>query len=107
VNWTVYNTSNSGLPKNWISSIAIDGKGDKWIGTDGGGLVKFDGVRWTVYNTYNSKLPSNHVRAIAIDEQTCGLEQYYQDILMLVVELQDGVRWTVYNTSNSSLLLMQ
>ncbi len=33
VNWTVYNTSNSGLPDNWVYAIAIDGQGNKWIGT--------------------------------------------------------------------------
>jgi hypothetical protein len=26
VNWTVYNTSNSGLPSNDVSAIAIDGQ---------------------------------------------------------------------------------
>jgi ligand-binding sensor domain-containing protein len=44
VNWTVYNTSNSGLPGNSVNAIAIDGQGNKWIGTYGGGLAKFDGV---------------------------------------------------------------
>jgi len=29
--WTEYNTSNSGLPGNWVFSIAIDGSGNKWI----------------------------------------------------------------------------
>jgi ligand-binding sensor domain-containing protein len=56
VNWTVYNTSNSGLPYNYVFAIAIDGQGNKWIGTNGGGLAKFDGVNWTVYNTSNSGL---------------------------------------------------
>jgi hypothetical protein len=27
VNWTVYKTSNSGLPGDWIWAIAIDGQG--------------------------------------------------------------------------------
>jgi len=40
-NWTVYNTSNSGLPDNDIRSIAIDGSGNKWIGTSYGGLAVF------------------------------------------------------------------
>jgi len=35
-NWTTYNTSNSGLPGDWVNSVAIDGNGTKWIGTDGG-----------------------------------------------------------------------
>ena len=31
-NWTVYNTSNSGLPSNYIYSMAIDANAKKWIG---------------------------------------------------------------------------
>ena len=46
--WVVYNTSNSGLPDNFVRSIAVDPQGNKWIGTYGGGLAKFDGVNWTV-----------------------------------------------------------
>ena len=59
--------SNSGLPDNNVSSIAIDGSGNKWIGTWGGDLAKFDDTNWTVYNTSNSGLPNNHVSSIAID----------------------------------------
>ena len=66
-NWTVYNTSNSGLPNNYVCSLAIDGSGNKWIGTNGG-LAKFDGTNWTVYNTSNSGLPDNSVHSITIDE---------------------------------------
>jgi hypothetical protein len=65
-NWTVYNTSNSGLPDNKVRSITIDGSGNKWIGT-GGGLAKFDGTNWTVYNTSNSGLPHNIVNSLVID----------------------------------------
>jgi ligand-binding sensor domain-containing protein len=95
VNWTVYNTSNSGLPNKYITAIAIDSLGNKWIGT-GGGLVKFDRFRMTVYNTSNSGLPDNSVSAIAIDGQgnkwigtRGGLAKF------------DGANWTVYNRSNS------
>ena len=35
-NWTVYNTSNSGLSDNYVLSLAIDENGNKWIGTRGG-----------------------------------------------------------------------
>ncbi|CUS97619.1 T9SS type A sorting domain-containing protein, partial [Candidatus Kryptobacter tengchongensis] len=43
VNWTVYNTSNSGLPNDWVHAIAIDGQGNKWIGTSGGLAVYREG----------------------------------------------------------------
>jgi sugar lactone lactonase YvrE len=59
VKWTVYNTENSGLPFHYVNAIAIDGQGNKWIGTWGGGLAKFDGVTWTVFALSNSGLPSN------------------------------------------------
>jgi ligand-binding sensor domain-containing protein len=68
-NWTVYNTSSSGLPYNNVNAIVVDEQGNKWIGTSIGGLAKFDGVNWTVYNTSNSGLPSNFVYTIAIDGQ--------------------------------------
>ena len=57
---TFYNNSNSGLPGNYVLSLAIDGSGNMWIGTWKGGLAKFDGTNWTVYNTSNSSLPNNH-----------------------------------------------
>jgi ligand-binding sensor domain-containing protein len=69
VNWTVYNTSNSGLPFDNVSVIMIDKDGNKWIGTDGGGLVKFDGGNWIVYNESNSGLPDNWVLTISIDKE--------------------------------------
>ena len=65
--WTVYNTSNSGLPINSITCIAIDDSDNKWIGTCEG-MVKFDGLVWTVYNTSNSGLPSNWIYRMTIDE---------------------------------------
>ncbi|NPV12617.1 MAG: hypothetical protein HPY57_12595, partial [Ignavibacteria bacterium] len=97
-NMTFY-TKASGLPNNNVRAIAIDGQGNKWIGTDGGGVAKFDGVNWTVYKTGNSGLPDNRVREIAIDGQGnkwigtegVGLAKF------------DGVNWTVYKRSNSGL----
>jgi ligand-binding sensor domain-containing protein len=60
--WIIYNTSNSGLPSDYVNAIAIDRQGNKWIATSDGWIAKFDGVNWTVYN---SGLPSNYVWAIA------------------------------------------
>jgi hypothetical protein len=97
--WIVYNTSNSGLPSDDVRAIAIDGQGNKWIGTYGGGLAKFDGVNWTVYNTSNSGLPDNDVYAIAID----GEENKWIGTWGGGLAKFDGVNWTVYNTSNSGL----
>ncbi len=46
---TYYNKGNSGLPENWVWSIAVDSSGNKWIGTGHEGLAKYDDTNWTVY----------------------------------------------------------
>jgi ligand-binding sensor domain-containing protein len=102
--WTVYNTSNSGLPYNGITVLDFDSQGNVWIGTGkwfvlgGGGLAKYDGENWTVFNTANSPLPHNDHFGLAIDPQgnvwsgtEGGLAKF------------DGTNWTVYKTSNSGL----
>ena len=64
---TFYNRSNSGLPDNRVIALAVDSAGNKWIGTFGGGLAKFNGTDWEVYNTQNSGLPHDRILDIAID----------------------------------------
>jgi sugar lactone lactonase YvrE len=102
--WTIYNTSNSGMPYNGATMLAFGEKGSVWVGTgrwfslEGGGLAKFDGESWVVYNTANSPLPNNDHFGLAVDPQgnvwagtEGGLAKF------------DGTNWTVYNTSNSGL----
>lgn len=49
--WTTYRYANSGLPSNYIYSIAIDRNGNKWIGTSQGVAVfKEGGVKFTTTN---------------------------------------------------------
>lgn len=51
-NWTIFNTSNSGIRDNYVPCIAID-KDDKiWVGSSSGysGLSVFDGTFWTYHN---------------------------------------------------------
>ena len=92
-----YNHANSGLPSNYVTAIAIDASGNKWIGTYGG-LAVFDGTNWTVYDAYHSGLPDNEVWAIAIDDlgnkwigTGDGLAEF------------DGSNWTVYDAYHSGL----
>lgn len=37
--------------EDYIFSILVDEQGEKWIGTWGGGVARFDGSRWTNYTT--------------------------------------------------------
>jgi ligand-binding sensor domain-containing protein len=96
--WTTYNTSNSGLPNNFVLSIAIDAQGNKWFAT-GSGLSRFDGSNWTTYNTSNSGLANNDVWYVTIDAlNTKWLGTYGGGVNSF-----DGTSWTTYNTSNSGL----
>jgi hypothetical protein len=75
--WNIYDTTNSPLPSNYISSVCIDSSGNIWIGTwptvnestleETGGLVKFDGTNWTVYDLDNSDLPSLWISHVETD----------------------------------------
>ena len=106
-NWKTYNTANSGIPFNIVTSTVDDAQGNRWVGMApywsgstnvGGGLAKFDGTKWTVYNTSNSGLPNDYITSIAIDYlgnkwigTGGGLSRF------------DGTNWTVYNIANSGL----
>ena len=100
-NWTVYNTSNSGLPDNFISSLAMDASGNLWIGTHLSGLVKFDGANWTVYNTSNSGLPYNTISSIAIDGPEniwIGSSKYVSAYVEGRLTKFDGIHWSTDST---------
>ncbi len=50
----IYTTRNTqgGLLSNGIYSLKVDGQGNKWIGTYGGGLTKYDGRQWLTFTPY-------------------------------------------------------
>lgn len=58
-----------GLPQSQIHAMAQDYKGYLWLGTQGGGLAKFDGERFEVYNESNG-LSSNYINALLTSGDT-------------------------------------
>ena len=50
-------STSSGLLSNGIYMIHIDQRGDKWIGTYGGGLMRYDGQSWTAYTPFGFGSP--------------------------------------------------
>jgi ligand-binding sensor domain-containing protein len=94
--WTTYDTS-MGLAGIFVSSIAIDSQGNKWIGTYGSGISKFDGAIWTTYTT-NSGLVSNRVISVAIDKQG---NKWFGTEGSGVSKFNDTT-WTTYTTSSGS-----
>lgn len=53
---------------NYVISSAIDAKGDKWFGTWGGGLSRFDGKTFKNYTTEDG-LPGNIINALEMDSK--------------------------------------
>ncbi|PKN72907.1 MAG: hypothetical protein CVU50_05105 [Candidatus Cloacimonetes bacterium HGW-Cloacimonetes-3] len=95
---TNYNFGNSGLQSNYITCIAIDNQGVKWIGT-GLGLYRFEGTNWTWYNTANSGLPENWITCLDIDTQGRKWIGTYSFGLVCF----DNVNWAIYNTNTSGI----
>ncbi len=64
--WTVYNTTNSGLPDNWLIEVLTDKYG-KWVGTQGSGLAYYNDTNWAVFKPSNSPLPGYGVFGLGLD----------------------------------------
>ena len=65
--FTVFNMEN-GLRQSQVYALCEDHKGYLWVGTQGGGVGRFDGVRIEHF-TISEGLPSNFVNAIYEDSQ--------------------------------------
>jgi ligand-binding sensor domain-containing protein len=91
--WTLFDTSNSGLPSNDVFDITTAADGTLWLATNAG-LVSYDGQQWTVTNTANSDLPSDRLRKLAFDH-TGGLYAGYLPSAAghVTAVLRDG-QWT-------------
>lgn len=92
--WTVPNLSNA---YDQVQSIAVEGNGDGWIGTNEG-VVRTDGTNWTAYDSRNSGLPYYDISSIAIDKNGDKWIGTYGGFAKF-----DGTTWTAYTTSNSGL----
>ena len=96
--WLDYKMSDSGIQSDLLSSIVIDHKGIKWIGSFDNGLISFDDRTFTNFNTSNSAIPDNQINCISVDAQnniwvgtTYGIGVY------------NGSSWKVYDRYNSGL----
>lgn len=67
--WVSYKVTNSPITSNFISSIVIDNKNVKWVGTLDKGLCRFDGKNWQTFNHDNSPLIYNFINCLAIDSK--------------------------------------
>lgn len=95
VNWTVYGAAN-GLPNLNINEVAVGRNDTIWVGTNGGGLVKFFNGNSEVYTKSNSGLTNDFISSIVVDRfgivwvaNSSGLNSF------------NGSTWTNYTIANS------
>lgn len=97
--WVVYDMDNSPLPSVTVKSLASDGSGGLWVGTDWG-LCHLDGVdEWTIYQEGTSPLVENDVRCLALD----GSGRLWIGTVSMGLQVKDGENWTTYTPMNSEL----
>ncbi|VXB27790.1 conserved hypothetical protein [Flavobacterium sp. 9AF] len=96
--YTIYNTSNSGIGSNYIGDIKTDNNGLLWISSYSG-VSTFDGSTWTSYNTTNSDIASNAIIETEID----NLGRKWMASQNNGIILLDGTTWTNYTSTNSGL----
>jgi len=99
-----YNRINSPLPESWISDVAVDGNGIKWITTwIKGTLLRFDDNQWIIYDEYNSPLPGNGCSLTNVEIGNNNDIWLSTACINTGLIKFDGVNWMVYQTSNSGI----
>jgi ligand-binding sensor domain-containing protein len=63
--WKTFDQLNATLPEKKIMAIEIDQRGNKWFGTWGKGIVRFDGTNATIWNTNGLQ----YVTGITVDSK--------------------------------------
>ncbi|MEO6325384.1 MAG: diguanylate cyclase [Thermoanaerobaculia bacterium] len=59
-------TARDGLPQAQVTAICQDPQGHLWVGTESGGLGRYDGHRWDVFDA-STGLPASQVSTLALD----------------------------------------
>lgn len=97
-NWIILNTTNSGIPTNYIRNIEIDPINDtKWFSTNIG-AVKYDGTNWITYDTTNSQIPHNNIAVIKSRNDTVWIGTTFKGLARFCNNI-----WTKYNIQNSNI----
>jgi ligand-binding sensor domain-containing protein len=86
--WMYYNTDDSPIVTDNLNCIAMDDNYNKlWIGTQGYGLVIYDGIKWLNYRALGGNtIPNDSVLSIAASEDnqiwagtSSGIADYFAD----------------------------
>jgi ligand-binding sensor domain-containing protein len=106
INWTVFNSSNSGLTSDYVTDIDKDSQGNLWLATTQG-LVKYNGTVFTIYTESNSGLHGDLVSDVAIgpgDTIYASSANIFAFPAYGGVSIFDGINyWDSLTVSNSDL----
>ncbi len=96
--WTSYTSATlpTGMPTNHLSCIYIDPLDNKWVGTEGFGLLKLNST-WQTYTTANSSIPSNTITKIVVTPD----DKLWICTTNGIALFDKNTSWTVYNSSNT------
>ncbi len=92
--WQSFDKTDYNTPE----AIAIDSKGQTWLGTLSEGVYLFDGSTWTHHDRASEQLLSNHVAALSADS---GGRVWLGTTYGLTVF--DGADWRTFLMNNSGL----
>jgi ligand-binding sensor domain-containing protein len=101
--WMIFNTSNSGLPSDEVTCVAVDTNNAIWIGTFpylNGGVVSFDGNTWTRHDKIFNPSFADTIWAITVDNNN----NIWTGSPMGRIAMFDGFTWTIYSSSNSGMI---
>lgn len=97
--WFTYDTLNSAIPANYVTSVQVDNQNAIWVGTING-LAKFeDFFNWTIWNEGNSDLPGNWINCIEFDNSG----RLWIGTLAGGLSILQGGTFTNYSSQNSPL----
>jgi len=95
--WTVFDTTNSPLPNNYVTTLAFDKDGILWIGTRNG-LASYGSSDWSIYTSENSPLPNNSIIDIEI-----GTDNSKWIVTISGVAKYNLEGWEIFTDLNSRL----
>ncbi len=97
--WSIYNTTNSTLPTNQFTSIAIDSSDNIWATTTNYGLFRFDGTNWINFDTSNTIFPTNETNYITFDRNGLLWVSVHRPYPSGQIDVfrYDGMNWSQIN----------
>lgn len=95
INWTWLNEQNSIVP-DFTYDLDVDQQGNVWVGTYGGGLIRYDGAGgWQQFDSSNSPLEDHQYWVFVDDSGMVWTHRHEQGVARF-----DGTSWEILQIPN-------